>query len=357
MFKSFLRRKRFLFIGLPLLLIIFGSLTFWVASFKEPPAPTTTPEPKIEEIKQLPHLLNGVMVEPQIHNRRAVAVMVENSLAARPQTGLTSADLVYEAVTEGGITRFMAVFSQNYPEKVGPVRSARSYFLDWLNEFDGFYAHAGGSAAALNRIRELGIKSYPHSSDAYWREPRAGVASEHTLFVNTAKIFKFSVEKRGFPATFDFPSWQFKDDEIKGVPQKITVNFSSPNYQATWDYNPETGLYARSLANAPHRDKVTGEQIAVKTLIVQTVQRSPNPPSGGRESEWTMQTVGSGAVSVFRDGQRLDGLWRKNSRQERTRFFDLQNNEIQLNRGKIWISILPQTGSVTQTVHQPPLTP
>jgi len=352
--KSLFRRKRFLFLGLPLLLVVFGGAVFWVASQKEPERPPQRlPEP--EPVKLKPHLLNGVMVDPSIHNRRAVAVMVENSLSARPQTGLTAADLVYEAVTEGGITRFMAIYSQEYPEKVGPVRSARSYFLDWLSEFDGFYAHAGGSATALARIREFGIKSYPHSADAYWREPRPGVASEHTLFVNVAKIFQFGVEKRGWPALFDFPTWQFKDEELKSEAQTVTVNFSSPNYQTTWDYMPDGGYYARNLAGSPHRDKISNEQIAVKTLIVQTVERSPNAPSGGRESEWTMQTVGSGAVSVFRDGQRIDGIWRKNSRTERTRFYDAENNEIKLNRGKIWVAILPPTGSVSLTVHEPPV--
>jgi len=341
-------RKLILIISPIILLVITGAVVWFIAGSKMPEPLQEAPPPTPEPPQEVPHLLNGVLVSPELQERRVVAVMIENSPAARPQIGLTSADVVYEAVTEGGITRFMALYSQLYPTKAGPVRSARSYFLDWASEFDAFYAHAGGSPTALKKIGEYSIKAYPHSNDAYWREPRRGVASEHTLFVDAAKIFQFGVEKRGWPATHTFASLPFKDGQAGGLAQSVTVNFSTNGYQTTWQYQPETGLYLRSMASQRHLDRDSGQQIAVKTLIVQTVNRTPNPSySSGRESEWTMQTLGSGPASIFQDGQRIDGTWRKDSRTARTKFFDGENQEIQLVRGKLWYAIVPQTGTIS----------
>lgn len=294
-------------------------------------------------------LTNGVMVSSDIANRHPVAVMIENSPDARPQAGLTSADIVYEAVTEGGITRFMGIFSQNYPTKAGPVRSARSYFIDWLSEYDAFYAHAGGSPTALSRISSYGIKDYPHSNDAYTRIPQAGVASEHTLFVDVSKIYNLGVSNKKWPETYATSSWKFKDPaKVFGTVVKITLNFSTSQFQAVWTHNPTDNTYSRIMNNVDHRDRVSTEQITAKTIVVMTVSHSANAPYAGtgKESEWTMSTIGSGAVSVFEDGTRTDGTWKKPSRLERTRFYDSQGTEIPLNRGKIWIEILPQDGSI-----------
>jgi hypothetical protein len=309
---------------------------------KEAPPPT-----------ELPSLLNGVILPLDLYNRHPVAVMIENSQAARPQTGLGSADVVYEMVTEGGITRFMAVFSSTLPEKAGPVRSARSYFIDYLSEYDAFYAHAGGSPTALARIGQYGIKAYPHSSDAYWREPRAGVASEHTLFTDVSKIFKFGVEKRGWPATADFQPWLFKDPSATPSPVAAAVNikFSSAPFNVVWNFDPATNSYSRVMAGVAHKDAVTGEQITARTIVALSVTHSPNPPySGtGKESEWAMATIGEGTAAVFEDGHSLAATWKKPSRTERTRFFDGEGKEILLNRGKIWVEVVPQEGSYSQS--------
>lgn len=289
------------------------------------------------------------MVSSELANRHPIAVMIENSPAARPQTGLTSADVVYEAVTEGGITRFMGIFSQNYPDKAGPVRSARSYFIDWLSEYDAFYAHAGGSPTALSRIKSYDIKDYPHSSDSYTRFPQAGLASEHTLYVDASKIYNYGVSKKMWPATANTPSWKFKENTTTfGTVPKITLNFSSGQFQVAWTHNPAANNYARLMGGVDHKDKVSGVQITAKNIVVMTVPHSSNPPYAGtgKESEWTMTTTGSGPVSVFTDGNRVDGTWKKSSRLERTRFFDGQGAEIPLNRGQIWVEVLPQDGSI-----------
>lgn len=316
----------------------------------EGPVEATKVQPTSEP-KELPSLVNGVVVDRSIYNRHPVAVMIENSPAARPQTGLTSADIVYEAVTEGGITRFMAIFSINLPEKAGPVRSARSYFIDYLSEFDAFYAHAGGSPTALSRIGEYKIKDYPHSNDSYWREPRKGVASEHTLFTDVSKIFRFGVEKKGWPATADFKPWLFKDASATPAPAAaVNIKFSSTQFNVVWNFDPITKLYSRTMGGTAHKDATSGEQITASTILVLKVTHSANPAykGTGKESEWNMSTIGEGTAAVFQDGTVTEATWKKPSRTDRTRLYGVDGKEVQFNRGRIWVEIVPQEGSFSQ---------
>jgi hypothetical protein len=363
-FKQFLQRNRKkILIATPFVLIIIFAvivaLNQYVFSDKEAGTETVTQKEEATETEEkpttAPSLINGVMVSPDIANRHPVAAMIENSTAARPQAGLTSADLVYEIVTEGGITRFMGVFSQTYPEKAGPIRSARSYFLDYLSEYDGFYVHAGGSPAALSNIGNYDIKDYPHSNDGtYTRVPQAGVASEHTLFANIAKIFENSTTKKGWPSTMktNFQSWKFKDPSATPDPSgPIVIDFSSASFKVVWRFDPSTNEYLRELAGVAHKDRETDEQIKAKAVITMNVSHSANAPYAGtgKESEWDMDTIGSGASNVFQDGKQINGTWKKPSRLERTRFYDESGNEIEINRGKIWVEVIPQEGSVTLT--------
>ena len=342
-------RKLFLIV-LPVVIVVAVAAIFWFVTKQAPAEDTATVTTKKKvSTTQTASLTNGVLVSTDLANRHPVAVMIENSPDARPQAGLTGADIVYEAVTEGGITRFMGIFSQSYPTKAGPVRSARSYFIDWLSEYDAFYAHAGGSPTALSRISSYGIKDYPHSNDAYVRIPQAGVASEHTLFVDVSKIYNLGVSNKKWPETYSTSNWKFKEDaKTFGTIPKITLNFSTAQFQVTWTHDPVTNTYNRVLNGTAHKDRVSGEQIIAKTVVVMTVNHSANAPYAGtgKESEWTMTTVGSGATSVFEDGTRTDGTWKKPSRLERTRFYDGQGAEIPLNLRKIWIEILPQDGSI-----------
>lgn len=333
--------------------ILIGGL-FWL--FSRPmvtpiatvaPKKTATPTPTTG-----PSLLNGIIVDASKINQHVIATMIENSPPARPQTGLDKADVVYEALAEGGITRFMALYSQTYPSKAGPIRSARSYYVDWLSEFDAFYIHRGGSPAALDRIRQYNIKD-ADNADGYYREPQKGVASEHTLYVDVTKLYAWTQNHAHWPSTQDFKPWTFKDPATSTKPSgKITVNFSTDQFKVVWDYDQPSNRYLRNLAGAPHKDKVSGEQLNAQTVVVMTVQRAANSPykDTGKESEWSMTTIGSGAVSVFEDGARIDGTWKKPSRTERTRFYDSAGQEIVINRGKIWVEVIPQNGSVAQAI-------
>lgn len=306
--------------------------------------------------------------------RRPLAVMIENHTEARPQSGLSSADVVYEAVAEGGITRFMALFYCNLSDvQVGPVRSARTYYLDWLGEYDALYAHVGGAntpgpADALSQIIRYGVKDLNQFSigfPVFWRDyQRLGhpVATEHTMYSTTAKLWEVGA-KRGWTATDsaglrwdkNFKPWTFKDDERSssankagGATSNITVNFweSQPGYQVQWSYDAATNTYKRKNGE-PHTDLNNNQQLAANVIIVQ-FQREANANDGYPGNVHLLYgTTGSGKALVFQDGKVAEGKWIKQSRISRSKYVDSSGKEIEFNRGQIWIQTVPEGSKVS----------
>jgi len=311
--------------------------------------------------------------------KRPLAVMIENHTEARPQSGLSSADVIYEIVAEGGITRFMALFYCDISDvQVGPVRSARTYFLDWLGEYDALYAHVGGAntpgpADALSQIIKYGVKDLNQFSigfPVFWRDyQRLGhpVATEHTMYSTTQKLWDIGA-KRGWLATDsagvrwdeqsslasqgkNFISWKFKDPTSQGSAgqmAKITVNFweSQPGYQVLWTYDPKSNTYKRRNGDADHMDLDNNTQLNPKVVIVQ-FERELNANDGYPGNVHLLYlTTGSGRALVFQDGSVTEGKWIKQSRITRSKFVDKNGKEIELNKGQIWIQTVPEGSKV-----------
>jgi len=322
-------------------------------------------EPKTEECP-----LNGRMHTKKAKDvwqkKRPLTVMVENHTEARPQSGLSSADVVYEAVAEGGITRFMAIYLCNLPDvQVGPVRSARTYYLDWLGEYDGLYVHVGGAntpgpADALSQIIRYDVKDLNQFSigfPVFWRDyQRVGhpVATEHTMYSTIEKLWEVGA-KRGWTAVDEknvrwdknFITWEFKDDGADGTVNNITVNFweSQPNYRVEWNYDTTTNTYKRKNGE-PHMDLNNNQQLTAKVVIVQ-FQKESNANDGYPGNVHLLyKTTGSGQALIFQDGNVVEGKWVKATRTTRTKFVDSKNREIELNRGEIWIQTVPEGSKV-----------
>jgi len=301
--------------------------------------------------------------------RRPLAVMVENHTEARPQSGLTSADVVYEAVAEGGITRFMALFYCNLSDvQVGPVRSARTYYLDWLAEYDALYAHVGGAntpgpADALSQIIRYEVKDLNQFSigfPVFWRDyQRLGhpVATEHTMYSTTQKLWEVGA-KRGWVATDSagirwdkkFIPWKFKEDPSvsSGQVNKITVNFweSQSSYTVEWNYDPTSNTYKRKNGE-DHIDLNNKQQLAAKNIVVQ-FERESNANDGYPGNVHLLYTTtGSGKALIFQDGNVWEGKWIKTSRTARSKYVDNKGQEIEFNRGQIWIQTVPEGSKVS----------
>jgi hypothetical protein len=276
--------------------------------------------------------------------------MVENSTVARPQSGLSRADIVYEALAEGGITRFVAIFlSQS--SQVGPVRSAREYYYDWILEYKVAYAHWGGNEyvrkLASQTFGTKDLDQFVVGAAAYYRL----CDGEHCGYTSTDKLWAVATQ-RGVNKPVQIDSWQFKDDAPVAKPSvsEITLGFQGdPGYVVVWKYDAVTNTYKRSNGGAPHIDKENGQQIAAKTVIVEYLtdlgykQVTCCPPVSNR----VFQTVGSGKAKIFLDGVVLDATWKKDSSGSRTKFFDSTGKEIALNRGQIWMEMVPGGSAVS----------
>ncbi|MFA4996253.1 MAG: DUF3048 domain-containing protein [Patescibacteria group bacterium] len=298
-------------------------------------------------------ILDGVMTDQESANRHPLGVIVENHPDARPQSGLSKASIVYEAIAEGGITRFLAIFGTNEAEKVGPVRSARTYFVDWAHGYNAFFAHVGGNMDALDKIPKdkiLDLDQFRYSG-SYWREQSAGLATEHTMYTSTLKL-REQAKSNNYPTANNFNILKFKDDptdtEKANIPekQKVSVVFSSAQFNVAFDYDKATNSYKRSLAGSPHIDKMSKNQLNPKNVIVMTVKRQPTT-TRINEAGYTMTTIGSGTAEIFIDGKEIKGTWKKDSAADRELFYDEAGNEIVFNRGQFWICVIPPEGNVS----------
>lgn len=297
--------------------------------------------------------LDGLMTNKAGSERHPLAVIVENHPDARPQAGLDKASIIYEAIAEGGITRFMAIFGTFEAEKVGPVRSARTYFVDWARGYDAYLAHVGGNIDALDQIRKekvLDLDQFGNPSP-YWRERTKNVASEHTMYTSTVKLRKTASDKK-FSTANNYTVYKFNenldDTQKTALPQsqKITINFSTNQYKAVFDYDRTKNSYKRSLADKAHVDQITKTQLNPTNIIVMTVKRKATI-TRINEAGYEMTVIGSGAAKIIYNGTVIEATWKKNSKTDREIFYDSAGNEIKFNRGQFWIAIVPPESAVT----------
>lgn len=335
------------------------------------PGPSNVVEEDANEPKTESCPLNGNLhtkkARESWEKRRPLAVMIENHTEARPQSGLSAADIIYEAVAEGGITRVMAIYYCNLSDtQIGPIRSARTYYLDWLGEYDGLYAHVGGAntpgpADALGQIIKYGVKDLNQFSigfPIFWRDyQRLGhpVATEHTMYSTTQKLWQVGA-KRGWTATDsagirwdkNFTPWKLKDPSASsGQVTKITVNFweSQSNYRVEWNYDPSSSTYKRKNGD-DHLDLNNKQQLAAKNIVVQ-FQRESNANDGYPGNVHLLYaTTGTGKTLIFQDGNSIEGKWIKPSRTARTKYVDKDGKEVEFSRGQIWIQTVPEGSKV-----------
>lgn len=302
----------------------------------EPPKPTT-----------IASTLTGRQVAPEINSRQVTAVMIENSSDARPQGGLQQAGVVFEAIAEGGITRFIALFQDTDTESIGPVRSVRPYYISWAQGFDAAIAHVGGSPEALQIIRDRGLKDMDQSYNSKFFQRVTFRYAPHNVFTSTAQLRQLQDSKGYTNSNYT----GFARTATKGTPAnpvtagKISVNISSANYASSYTYDPATNTYARSLAGAPHTDITTKTQITPDVVVAMVVNYSIH--ADGIHSVY--DTLGGGQVYVFQNGSVTTGTWAKPDHTAQITFSDSSGKPILLNPGQTWITAVNSAGKVTYT--------
>ncbi len=286
------------------------------------------------------HPLTGFPIYEQMELPQVFGVMVDNHVDAWPQAGIEKAFLVIEAPVEAGISRFLAFFSDDQDvDKIGPVRSARPYFLDWNNELDGLYVHVGGSDSALDQIGSGGtfdLNQYWFDS-YFWRVLNR--YAPHNVYTSTKLLKRYVGAKKeaGVAPRRLYEIWKFKDADLSVEPEvkNISVTFDAPSYVTQWNFDPEARRYLRAQSGSVHlmedKTQISSDNIVVIVTDVEILD------SVGRRS---IRTTGEGKVFLFRDGKQFEGIWKKESESNRLRFYNTDGNEFELNAGVTWIEVI-----------------
>lgn len=283
------------------------------------------------------HALTGVPVEEEVRPA-VIAVMIENPVDVRPQSGVDKAFYVYEAPVEGNITRWMALFGADVEVgEIGPVRSARPYYVDWALGWDALYAHVGGSPEALELIRDRGVYDVDEFfwGSTFWRSRRA--LAPHNVFTESLRLIdaweqvvlgEVYYDDRLFA---DSPTEEERPEE-----HMVFVDFGHPLYDVEWEYRPETNDYLRTQLGevSEMRDgfELIASNVAVMFTDIVTIDEV------GRKR---VTTVGEGDAVVFQNGEMIEATWEKESRGDLERFVDADGNEIEWTPGATWVQVLP----------------
>lgn len=336
-------------------------------------------DPSIPRTEMCP--LNGVMYTKQEKDawsvRRPLAVMIENHADSRPQSGVSLADVVYEAVAEGGVTRFMGIFYCGISKmnvSIAPVRSARTFFLPWVLEYDALYNHVGGAgrceddtvderAKALCQIDQYRIKdmdqfgiSFPTCYRNYDRLDHP-VATEHTMVCQSDKLYALAaqrgwtnVDTKGISWDKQFVPWKFKDD-AKDAERGDGTSISfvawkgyEKEYGVKWVYDKTENAYLRENGGQLHTDLETEEQLKAKAVVI-LFAKETGPVDD--HMHLLYGNIGSGNGLLFQDGKSSKITWQKLDRSARTIFSDAAGKEITFTRGQLWIEMLPIGTTVT----------
>ena len=277
------------------------------------------------------------------------AVMIENQEQARPQTGLDQASVVYEALAEGGITRFLALYVGQEPDVVGPVRSARHYYVNWAHEYNAPLLHVGASPLGYDALRSLRAPDLDEirGDPGFWRSPAR--QAPHNLFANLGHAKTILKERRALDAgTFGGLEFKRAATRLDGHPAThAAIRFGSWAYTTEWHYDPYWNEYTRWMDGAPHADAITGEQLRASNVLIQTVDSwvIPHDPEGRLE----FAQVGKGRVIALLDGIAVDGTWSKESLNAPTEYRDATGAPLRLNTGPTWVIVVPHEGAVALT--------
>ena len=294
-------------------------------------------------------------------NARPIAVMLDNNVGNASHAGLQEAVVNYEIIVEGGMTRIMAVFKDRDVALIGPVRSARHYFLDYALESDAIYVHFGWSPQTQNDIRTLNVNNINGLYDQpFWRENT--LPSPHNVFTSTNMIYQFARDHKNFPvetenwrmlnwspeevifagAKFDDETGELVIEDPRIQANGIRIQYS-PGQVRSYTFDPERGVYLRYMNNAPHVDKTTRETLHFRNIIVEEVITTTIDNEGRRG----LNTVGSGSGFFITNGFAVPITWERESRTGKTTYRYLDGSVVRVNDGNTFVQVVPVNTSVT----------
>lgn len=320
--------------------------------------PTPTPDPHIGEVRSQ---ISGKWIPVQEALNRPFCIMFNNIAVASPQSGISEADILYEALAEAGISRLMGVFEKidensSMVDRIGSVRSARHYFASFADEYDPIFIHYGETKYAAKKIDKLGMNDIDGITGigdyCFYRDKT--IKAPHNAFASLEGIKK-AIEKSGFQTTHTreteshFGFYDEDTDIVGEDAEYIGLNYSS--YMSPYMvYSPEEKLYYRYQFDAQHIDYNTGEPISFKNVIIMVVNESNIDKNGYQTMEIEKNT---GHGYYITNGKRVEITWEKNEKQHFCRYYDAAGSELKINEGKTFISVFPDFREEKLTFSKP----
>jgi hypothetical protein len=316
------------------------------------PSPTPVPTPVLVAAP-----LTGRLVSPQLAARHPIAVMVDDHWAARPQSGFSEASIVWQAPAEGGIPRYMMIFAEGNPPSVGPVRSARVYFVQWAGEWKAAYVHVGGSPQAMALLAAKGQGQLVYNADQYnwgaylWRTTDR--VAPHNVYSDAKHLRALAAKVGAAPLVAPKAAWTFRPDaplELRPSGARVDVAYAYGAF--SYRYDRASNTWRRSVNGKLQKDRATNVVVAPKNVVVMEV--AFGSLGAGQKGRLEAANIGSGRAWIATNGIVTRGTWKKLSATSPTRFFDAAGKVVPLTVGQTFVQVMPK-GSPIKVVNGTPV--
>jgi hypothetical protein len=293
--------------------------------------------------------LDGRPAPIALAHRLPVAVMIADNIVSRPQSGISTASIVYQAYADGGEDRYMMIWQEGTATDIGPARSARPYYLYWASEYKALYAHVGGDRHSLLQVIPAMAK-YIYNLDALNGGTCGRIGPYRRITTRPAPQNDCAAQK-GYPATYqNLPTRPFKDDEPlaqRPAAQLITVPYRTYKTGIGYQYDRTTDSYLRLVDGQPEIDPANGNQVFARTIVVMRQAVGYDPGTMDEANRPWVSNVGSGKATIYMEGKAIDATWKKATTTALTRFYDSSGAEIKFVRGEIFMQSVPAAAKVT----------
>lgn len=312
------------------------------------PAPTEPVATPIPTPQMVPSPLTGLPVSPEAALQHPIAVMVDDDSHARPQSGFNAASIVWHAPAEGGVPRYMMIFQSGIPAGVGPVRSARQYFVEWASEWRAMYVHHGGSPQAIATLRSKGAGQWVYNADGFrwlgtylWRT--SDRTAPHNVYTDGTQLRKLATRLHADDAPIK-PIWAFGPAASLALrPSGGSITVTYPYETITYRYDAASNRYVRYInkSKTPQVDRDDGQIVAPTNVVI--LRMAFGPLNDGHPDKHRLEAndVGKGQAWISTNGVTVKGTWRKKSATAPTLLFGPDGKAVTLTAGQTFVQVLP----------------